>query len=214
MPLYVADYLADTGHLSTVEHGAYLLLIMHYWQNGSLPSDERQLARITRMRLELWRKMAPQLKSFFDDSWKHRRIEHELTQTVELFEKRARAGMAGASVRWGKRNAIAMANACDCHIPSPSPPHLSKKKKSIRIRKGGRNGSKNGETVTIPDAQERLTRFQASIARHLGPEGWPIIERALNVADPDHEKAIQLCKRAANDLGKGWPRNWSDYGKT
>ena len=45
MPLYVADYLANTGRLSAAEHGAYLLLIMQYW-TGRLPDDDTQLARI------------------------------------------------------------------------------------------------------------------------------------------------------------------------
>jgi uncharacterized protein YdaU (DUF1376 family) len=52
MPFYVADYLADTGHLSTIEHGAYMLLIMHYWQKGGLPADERMIARVARMTTE------------------------------------------------------------------------------------------------------------------------------------------------------------------
>ena len=49
MPLYIADYLADTAHLRAPESGAYLHLIMHYWRRGSLPDNDRQLATIAKM---------------------------------------------------------------------------------------------------------------------------------------------------------------------
>ena len=31
LPIWIGDYLKETRHLSTEEHGAYLLLLFQYW---------------------------------------------------------------------------------------------------------------------------------------------------------------------------------------
>ena len=54
MPLYVGDYRADTNHLSAAQHGAYLLLIMHYWQHDGLPEDDRSLQKISGLTPHQW----------------------------------------------------------------------------------------------------------------------------------------------------------------
>lgn len=73
MQLYIADYLADTMHLSTEEHGAYLLLMFNYWQTGrAIPKN--RLAKIARMSNERWISVEESLKEFFNDSgteWVH-----------------------------------------------------------------------------------------------------------------------------------------------
>lgn len=91
MPLYIADYRADTARLSTLEHGAYLLLIMEYWRGGGLPSDDRQLARITCMTDREWKKVKPTIESFFQPGWKHKRIDEELAHCAEVSSKRSAA---------------------------------------------------------------------------------------------------------------------------
>lgn len=109
MPFYVADYLADTGHLSTTEHGAYLLLIMHYWQRGGLPCDDAKLASIARASLEQWQGMRVTLAELFGDGWKHPRIDKELEKSQIAYEKRALAGKAGGTAKAAKSsNATAM----------------------------------------------------------------------------------------------------------
>lgn len=98
MPLYVADYLADTGHLSAAEHGAYLLLIMHYWQNGGVPNEDKRLARIARMTPDEWSESRETLAALFDDGWSHNRIDDELAAAEEISAK----AKAKAEKRWGK----------------------------------------------------------------------------------------------------------------
>lgn len=106
MPFYVADYLADTTHLSTVEHGAYLLLIMDYWQHKKLPGDPRRMARICRMQEKQWLEIRDNLAELFGPDWSHKRIDEELAKTENLIAKRKAAGKAGASARYSKRMAV------------------------------------------------------------------------------------------------------------
>lgn len=80
MQLYVADYLADTMHLTTEEHGAYLLLIFNYWQTGK-PIPVSRLARIARLSNERWTDVERSLNEFFNErsgEWVHDRIERDL----------------------------------------------------------------------------------------------------------------------------------------
>lgn len=88
MPLYVADYLADTAHLSAAESGAYLHLIMHYWLKGGLPTDHQQLAKIARMSFKQFNRALPVIAPFFGFDWSHKRIDQELEKARDLSEKR------------------------------------------------------------------------------------------------------------------------------
>ena len=103
MPLYVADYLADAAHLTTEEHGAYLLLIMTYWQRGKpLPADPDRLARIARMPSERWADVQRTLSEFFalvDGHWHHKRIDAELDKVRDKSEKAKKAASVSASSR-------------------------------------------------------------------------------------------------------------------
>ncbi|MBY5750788.1 YdaU family protein [Rhizobium leguminosarum] len=98
MPLHIADYLADTGHLTATEHGAYLLLIMHYWQNGRLPENERVIARIAKLTPEQWEESRDMLAMLFGPGWTHKRIDAELSKADEIIEKRR----AAAESRYSK----------------------------------------------------------------------------------------------------------------
>lgn len=135
MPLVIGDYLADTGHLSTAEHGAYLLLLMTAWmRGGALPDDDAQLARITRASATEWRKLRPALAPFFmaaDGVWRQKRLLKELAEAQARTAAAGAKAVGAAATRWGKHrvddapsiapsNAQAMPEHCPPSIPSSS----------------------------------------------------------------------------------------------
>ena len=101
--LYPADYLADTTHLTLQEHGAYLLLILNYWQRGFPPKDnDKRLSAICRISESHWLELREILSEFFDirdGCWYHDRIEYDLEFVKSKSEKASRAGKASARKR-------------------------------------------------------------------------------------------------------------------
>lgn len=108
MPLYVADYLADAAHLTTIQHGAYLMMLMTYWQRGKpLPADDVQLARIARMGRKEWNANRAELRSFFyeeENLLKHRRVDAELAKVAAKSLKCKKAGLASVQQRLNGRS--------------------------------------------------------------------------------------------------------------
>ena len=123
MPFYVADYLADAAHLSTLEHGAYLLLIMTYWQRGeSLPDDDRKLARICRCEPRTWARLRPVISEFFEVSggkWLHSRVERELFSVRTKSLKNRKGGLARAQQMLSERSANAQPYTTDTDTVEP-----------------------------------------------------------------------------------------------
>lgn len=115
MPLYIGDYLADTMHLASAEHGAYLLLIMHYWRTGPLPDDDKILATIARTERREWTaEIGPIVRAFFrpaDGKLYHKRIDNELAAARGNIEQRRAAGRASAEQRARQRGANENDNA-------------------------------------------------------------------------------------------------------
>lgn len=102
MPIHIGDYKRDTGHLRAAEHGAYLMLLFHYWSTGALPDDDRQLSAIACMSPAEWKRTRPLIVKFFDDGWKHGRVDYELEKASNISAAARLAGKASGRSRSAK----------------------------------------------------------------------------------------------------------------
>lgn len=162
MQLYVADYLGDTRHLTTEQHGAYLLLLMAMWRaDGVLPDDDAKLARVAGLTVARWRRIKGDVLDFFtsvEGGITQARLAAELAIANEKSEKRSRSGKAGARAKALKNNKQGQANAERSLKHSPEPdntlpngrdagpsPDLDKRawdEALVTLQRGGLNGPK------------------------------------------------------------------------
>ena len=102
-PRFVGDYIRDTGHLSLAEHGAYNILLDHYY------ATERPITRINAMKLchavSKSDKAAVEsvLSEFFhstDQGYRNARADREISKAKEKSKKAKQS----INARWGQRN--------------------------------------------------------------------------------------------------------------
>ncbi len=157
MPLYVGDYLGDTGHLTTTQHGAYLLLMMHYWRKGELPDDDRQLSKIAKLPLRTWCEYRATLQDFFHDGWKHKRIDAELERMMRVSAKRAIAGQKGglgsALARMKLENSARSRPSPSRAIAAPASAHAADSVDHSHSHSHQSLSSGEGSSVESPNSQ-------------------------------------------------------------
>lgn len=235
MPLYTSDYIGDTHHLTTLEHGAYLLILMTMWNaGGSLPDDMERIRKIAKLSKANWLKVWPNIREFFTID-EGRIFQKRLRQTHDVVTQKRKAlsenGKKGGRPKSLKNNDEIKAKAIE-KLKQPEPePELdislmsSSNEESIRDADAAkissdkdfiwsqgvdllvRNGSK------LPAAKSLIGRFVKDAGG--GPAGEKRVADAVMVAikagsgDPGPYIAAILKKPApqpANLPSDGIPR--------
>lgn len=112
---FVGDYIASTSHLTTEQHGAYMLIIFAMWNSGGyLPNDPAKLARIARLSVRRWQSISDDIFAFFEVESSHitqERLRSELQNVLENVAKKSAAGKIGNAVKSLKIKERASADA-------------------------------------------------------------------------------------------------------
>lgn len=61
MPVSTSGAIVEGLPLTPAEYGTYILLLTHWWRNGSVPTDDKSLGRITMQSRTKWLRIKVQL---------------------------------------------------------------------------------------------------------------------------------------------------------
>lgn len=171
MPLHIGRYLSDTMHLTGPEHGAYMLLLMHYWGHGPLPDDDVLLSRIARTGVGIWRKrIGPVVRAFFargEDGLLHqKRADIERDKATDIMAKRQRAGLARHGITAPDEGGPTTNGAGGAANGSANGQHAGSKSASTRPAHAQQTASTspaNGQHVLQQNASTTHARARATL---------------------------------------------------
>ena len=98
-----SDYKEDTWHLTLSEHGAYTLLLDHYYASESpLPDNDMALSSICNCTPNEWKKVKPSLMEFFTE--KNGKLRNKKCDTIisVSYQKRMDGAKRAAKFRKSK----------------------------------------------------------------------------------------------------------------
>ena len=127
LPLFGNDYLADTRHLTTEEHGAYLLLMMAAWrqEDCGLPLDDKKLSRIAGLSTRKW----GQIRSTILEFWQvenGRIYQRRLLKERGYALQKSESNRQNARKRWSAQTTENIESGeseriCERNAPQPQP---------------------------------------------------------------------------------------------
>ena len=188
MPMYWDAYLADTTHLSTEEHGAYLLLLAAMWRrNGSVPDDDADNSRILGLTKAKWRKVKVRLSDFLiisDGMISQKKLQETWKNTQEKIEKNRANGAKGGRAAASKNNDLGQANAANSLKPNSSIPEPEPE-------------PDKEATASLPASAESKDLYQDFLSKHPRPRETPMGEKHFDEAIAGGASAAEIIAAAA-----------------
>lgn len=188
LPLSTGAYIADTQHLSLAQHGAYLLILMTMWRAGGwIDDDEKKLARIVKLSVPKWRKIAADIVALLirkDGKLSQKRLLSETEKALKRVTQNRLNGELGGKAKSLKNKEQDLANANDS-LESQKKPPLSTKPQTQNLFGESESGDKF--------KKNRLPRDWVL------PPAWHLWARQQGASDED-------IKQYASTFGPHW---WS-----
>lgn len=142
MPFMIDAYITATTHLTTEEHGAYILLLFAMWRrDGSVPDDDKDIARIVGLPVAKWRRVRERLsdKLICDGSTiTQKNLQEIWKKTQEKIEKNKQNGARGGRPKASENNDETKANGYDSLKPNESHKNLNQNTLSTKVDKSRR----------------------------------------------------------------------------
>lgn len=178
-PRFIDDYRKDTNTLTLEEHGAYALLLDHYYSTQKpIENQHRIWFKICAASSARERKaVCSIIERFFvleSDGLHNKKADQVISERIDYIEKKSVAGRVGASARWdSSRNANANAVA----IPNDTENNASANGKRIFLpsKNDGKpiassslqpqEGIQNGSSLTVKSGEANARNSSVSRAR-------------------------------------------------
>lgn len=203
MPFWTDAYLADTRHLSTLEHGAYLLLLITAWRSKEkcLPDDDKLLARYAGLTAAQWKRIGPTIRAFFTVE-NEQLFQSRLTREAVAVKQKQKSQSRNARAKHQKNKktdpAVAESGselACAKPVPNPatySHSHKERKNRSHQVHTGAPAASPpatpDGASATLAPAPEMPPK-PAQLDRRAKPPGFGKLNgHPADFSDPENRK--------------------------
>lgn len=187
MPLWTDAYIADTTHLTTLENGAYLLLLITMWRaGGKLPDDDKKLSRYARLSMANWLKVKSNIMPFFDKEGcdlSQKRLRKELA----FVRKQSDAQRERVAARWLKNKENENTVVSDGYkpgntptpTPTPTPKYISSSLRSEEAHEAIEAYKKMARETGLPEMRSVSEGRKQSIKKRIADHGLPVVLEAI-----------------------------------
>lgn len=149
---YLGDYARDTGDLSMIEHGAYRVLLDHYYSTkGEMPDDVASLYRIAKAMTPAERRAVDKVADrFFRVNGDGRRHNHRADEEIQKHLGQSEANRLVAEERERRRREQrSLLDPLDESSTNRSPSHSQKPERTKASAANAAEG--RGGAATAPD---------------------------------------------------------------